>query len=409
MERLEQQSGEALAADVLIVGAGLAGTAAAAVLARQGFAVALLDTHAVYPAEFRAEKLGSPHMALLHRLGLGDTVLEAVTPMDDILVYRFGKPVSREARREYGFSYATLINALRDALPAGVQRVTGRVGAVDTGPERQNVTLNDGRRIEARLLVVATGLGDAVRRAAGIRREEVQRAHSLSLGFCLDGPASGFPFETLTYFGWKRADRMAYLTLFPIKDAMRANLFVYREPGEAWVKAFRAAPQDGLLALAPEIAGLCRGFRVAGPVEARPIDLIRTENYRRDGIVLLGDAFCTTCPAPGVGIQRVLNDVDRLCAHLPGWMATPGMSRTKIERYYDDPLKQAMDARGVGLSHYSRAIVTEEGLAWTARRLRNAVVRKGLYAVAGAMRRLRGGEALAATAADRLSGDTWRM
>lgn len=408
MERLEQE-GDTLAADVLIVGAGLAGTAAAAVLARRGFSVALVDTHAVYAAEFRAEKLGSPHMALLYRLGLGDTVLEAATPMDDILVYRFGRPVARENRREYGFSYATLINALRDALPAGVQRVTGRVSAVHAGPERQAVMLGDGRRVEARLLVVSTGLGDAVRRAAGIRREEVQRAHSLSLGFCLDGPAGGFPFETLTYFGWKRADRMAYLTLFPIKDAMRANLFVYREPGEAWVKAFRADPQEGLLALAPEIAGLCDRFRVAGPVEVRPVDLIRTEGYRRDGIVLLGDAFCTTCPAPGVGIQRVLNDVDRLCAHLPGWMATPGMGRAKIERYYDDPLKQAMDARGIGLSHYSRAIVTQDGLAWTARRLRNRVVRKALHAAAGALRRLRGGETLAAAAADRLSGDTWRM
>ncbi len=43
--------------DVLIVGAGLGGATAAAVLSRAGCRVVAVDRHAAYPADFRAEQL----------------------------------------------------------------------------------------------------------------------------------------------------------------------------------------------------------------------------------------------------------------------------------------------------------------------------------------------------------------
>ncbi|KQT45564.1 hypothetical protein ASG52_15555 [Methylobacterium sp. Leaf456] len=363
--------------DVAVIGAGLGGTAAASLIARAGHSVALIDSHAVFPQEFRAEKLGGAHWALFERLGLAEAARPALTGIGSIDIHRPGARPLRRVADEYGFAYSDLVNALRAGLPPGARVQVGRVEALETGPDRQLVTLADGRRIAARLVVVATGLGDSVRRKAGIGRVMSRSGHSLSLGFFLDRRAAAYPFESLAWYGRGPSDRTAYLTLFPVGDAMRANLFVYREAGEDWTRAFRREPAPTLGALLPGIEPACGGLGIAGRVQVRPIDLTVSEGYRRDGVVLLGDAFCTTCPAPGVGVRRVLTDVERLAqVHLPGWLASPGMDAVKIGAFYDDPVKRASDAAAIRASVFSRAMAVEPGPLWTARRLRNGWVRR---------------------------------
>ena len=44
--------------DVAIVGGGLAGSTAAAMLGRAGISAVLIDPHVTYPPELRCEKLG---------------------------------------------------------------------------------------------------------------------------------------------------------------------------------------------------------------------------------------------------------------------------------------------------------------------------------------------------------------
>src|SRR5262245_51941654 len=65
--------------DIVIAGGGLAGSTAAAMLARDGYRVVLVDPHTVYPPELRCEKLDGPQTAILHRTGLADAVLRAGT------------------------------------------------------------------------------------------------------------------------------------------------------------------------------------------------------------------------------------------------------------------------------------------------------------------------------------------
>ena len=385
----DSAAGQAIA-DVIIIGAGLAGSCAATVLARAGRSVTVVDTQAVHQPEFRAEKLAAVDMAQFERLGLDAAVKAAMTPMDDIRIYRFGELMSRESRREYGFAYSALVNALRASLPSTVNQIICRVASVAAGPDVQTVALADGRVIKGRLLVIATGLGDAVRRMAGVSRVEVAKAHSLCLAFNFATPAAALAFQSLNYFGHRRRDRVGYLSLFPINTVMRANFFVYHKVSDDWTKRFRADPQARLLEMMPEIADICDGFALKGNVEIRQIDLTRSENVRRDGVVLLGDAFCTTCPAPGVGIRRTLTDVERLCTvHLPRWLETPGIGARKIGQFYDDPVKSANDASAMARSVYSRAIVTDDGLVWAARRLRNTLVRRTFLIQAKAVRRFR--------------------
>jgi 2-polyprenyl-6-methoxyphenol hydroxylase-like FAD-dependent oxidoreductase len=99
------------------------------------------------------------------------------------------------------------------------------------------------------------------------------------------------------------------------------------------------------------------------------MDLYVVEGHRRDGVVLIGDAFQTSCPAAGTGVSRLLSDIDRLCTvHLPRWLATPGMPASKIAEFYDDPVKAAVDAKAARLAQYRRLLSTEPRLSWEVHR-----------------------------------------
>ncbi|GJE19052.1 FAD-dependent oxidoreductase [Methylobacterium marchantiae] len=368
--------------DVIVIGAGLAGTTATIALAKAGYNTAIIDTHAVYPPDFRAEKLGVPQMDLFEKLGFGELARAVTTPVDEVCVSRFGHLFSRHRVREYGVHYTALINDLRKALPASSPLVVGRVAEIETGPERQTVTLADGSVRTARLVLLATGLGDVLRRKVGIGRTMVSEKHSLSFGFDMAAPPSSFGFESLTYYGEGKGSAVAYVTLFPIGATMRANLFVYRKLTDPWVKEFRKSPEALMRQAMPGLARLCPDLAVAGPVEMRPIDVIQAAEPERDGIILLGDAFLTPCPIPGTGIGKVLTDVDRLCSeHLPRWFATPGMGKDKIAQFYADPVKHGSDEQCLRASLYAREITIGSGATWIARRLRNRVGRYGLHAL----------------------------
>ena len=106
-----------------------------------------------------------------------------------------------------------------------------------------------------------------------------------------------------------------------------------------------------------------------GPVQIRPVDLYVTKGYRQDGVVLVGDAYATSCPAAGTGARKVLVDVERLCnVHIPRWLATPGMGESKIAAYYDDPIKQACDALSARKAFTLRSYSIDPALKWAALR-----------------------------------------
>src|SRR5689334_18151084 len=81
--------------DVAIVGGGLAGSTAAAMLSRAGIRAMLIDPHPTYPPDFRCEKLDAPQVALLHKTGLAAPVLRATTADDELCVARFGYLIDR--------------------------------------------------------------------------------------------------------------------------------------------------------------------------------------------------------------------------------------------------------------------------------------------------------------------------
>src|SRR5215475_6182299 len=283
-----------LETDIAIVGGGLAGSTAAAMLARTGIRTVLIDPHPTYPPDFRCEKLDASQVALLHKTGLAGPVLRAATADDEISVARFGRLIDRRPNAQYGLFYDALVNTMRAAIPAQASFIHAKVAAIATSSDRQTLTLSTGDTLSARLVVLANGLNIALRHALGIGREVLSACHSISIGFDLTPVGRrSFDFRALTYFPERVAGRMAYLTLFPIGATMRANLFVYRDMQDAWLRQMKTAPCEALQALMPGLRGLT-GETEISDVKIRPVDLVVSTSYRQAGIVLAGDAFATS-------------------------------------------------------------------------------------------------------------------
>jgi 2-polyprenyl-6-methoxyphenol hydroxylase-like FAD-dependent oxidoreductase len=374
--------------DIAIIGGGLAGSTAAAMLGRAGVAAVLIDPHAVYPFDFRVEKLsGDEQVERFRKTGIAESVLRSATHDRENWIARFGYLLDRKPSQQYGIMYDALINAIRAEIPPGVESVCAKVTAVSTSAERQKLTLSDGEEISARLVVLANGLNVGLRRTLGIERQIVSACHSISIGFDLvpvGRPAFGFP--ALTYFSERPSDLIPYVSLFPIGERMRANLFTYREIDDPWLRQMRDAPVETLNAALPRLRRITGDFEISGDIRIRPADLYVSTGHRRPGVVLIGDAFETTCPVTGTGTDKVFTDVERLCnVHIPAWLATDGMDADKIAAFYDDPVKQACDAWSSAKAYHFRSVSIENGLYWRAQRWARFIAWLG----EGMLRRLR--------------------
>jgi 2-polyprenyl-6-methoxyphenol hydroxylase-like FAD-dependent oxidoreductase len=357
--------------DIAIIGGGLAGSTAAAMLGRAGIPAVLIDPHRAYPPDFRVEKLsGHEQLERFRKTGLAEAVLRTATHDEENWIARFGYLLDKRPIQQYGILYDGLVNAIRAEIPPAVESIFAKAVSVSTSAERQKIALSNGEEISARLVVLANGLNIGLRRTLGIERRIVSACHSISIGFDL-APVGrpSFDFPALTYFSERPSDRTPYISIFPIGKTMRANLFVYRQIDDPWLQQLRRAPEATLNASLPRLHRIIGNFRISQDIKIRPADLYVTSGYQQPGIVLVGDAFETTCPVTGTGTDKVFTDVERLCnVHIPAWLTTDGMDAEKIAAFYDDPVKKACDAWSIAKAFSFRAVSIDNGVYWRAQR-----------------------------------------
>ncbi len=365
--------------DIAVIGGGLAGSTVAAMLGRTEVSSVLIDPHEIYPHDFRCEKLDGGQVSVLRKTGLALAVLAAATLDGDAAVARYGRIIDRRPGDQHGILYDTLVNTMRGEIPTTTTTIIGKVASIQTSADRQTIALSTGETISARLAVLASGLIESFGPALGLKREVLSACHSITVGFDV-APAgrAAFDFGSLTYYAESTDDRMAYLTLFPIGNTMRANLMVYRDMRDPWLKRMRATPREAMLEIMPALERTIGQFEVTGQVKIRPADLYQTRGVEQPGIVLVGDAYSTSCPAAGTGTSKVFTDVERLCnVHIPAWLATPGMGADKIAAFYADPEKVACDTASRAKAYHLRSLSTETSLPWRTRRMARFLVGLG--------------------------------
>ncbi len=378
-------------AEIIVVGGGFAGALVATVFGRAGYDVALIDPHEKYPADFRCEKLEGYRFEILRRLGLFECVSRISTHMEELWIARFGRLLDKVPFHQGSFRYEDLVNAVRAQVPNAVKRYVSWAEEIQPSATAPSVRLLDGSEIKGRLVVMASGLNWSLLEKLGMERELLSRCHSLTLGFDLqrtDGLE--FAFQGLQYNAERVGDDVGYITLFRLERTMRANLFLYMPLKDPRVARFREDPTQALEALLPRLARLTGPYQVVGPVKIRPTDLQAMRKVEADGVVAIGDAFAVPCPATGTGTLKVLTDVERLREHVPGWLASPGMSSGKIAAFYADPLKRACDEASLAYASRLRWLATDTGPASHAHHWARFVSRVARRMLRG-LRRLRPG------------------
>ena len=359
-----------IAADIAIVGGGLAGSLAAAVLSRAGHRVALVDKRAVYPEEFRVEKIGGQQLQMFRRLGFLSGLESAGCSYDRVLNVREGKVVDVSVGQAYGLPYANLVAMARGQLPDPSSLVVDEVTALSCSDDVQHIELASGRRLNARLVVLATGMAGALGHKLGIRRRVLAAGHSVSFGFTIarrDG--APFDFKALTCYGERTSDGVDYLSLFPVPAGMRANLFMFRDPADPVMRELRRETEATLLRLLPGLRPYLGDFQVVDRIQNWVMDLSVVEGHLQPGVVLIGDAFQTNCPAAGTGVARLLVDVERLCTeYAPRWLMTEGMGKEKISQFYSDRDKIAADEQSLKMARFRQALTSRNDIGWDVRR-----------------------------------------
>lgn len=339
---------------VAIVGGGFAGACAAHVLARQGFSVALIDRQRFYPDLFRAEKLEPDQAALMRRLGLLDLRVPRRGPIGTTLNFDGRETTPFDTVEQYGISYADTVNSLLQLLPETVCRVFGRVAGIDRTAAGARVLIEAGRSVSANLVVLAAGGNEKLLASAGLVRRWERSLKSLSFGFDI-ARVDGAPwtFNGFNYHLRPNAARADYVTVFPIGDRMRVNLFTQLDPRHKLVAAFKADPTGMFEHWFPGIQERIGPFALSSPVQVVPTVFYRLKNPARAGLVAIGDEYQSVSPATGMGLSKVLNDVEALCIrHAPGWLGSGCVTRTAVRAFYADPEKAAADHRALDAWRY---------------------------------------------------------
>ena len=297
-------------ADVVVVGAGPAGAAAAITLARTGRDVVLVDK-ATFPRDKTCgDGLTTGALRILEGLGVEPAGIASWTAVDDIHVSSpSGHVVTFALPRGQG-TYAVV--ARRTELDAAVVDRARAVGvdvaegsevtdAADDG-DRVTVSLADGGTVEAPYLVAADGMWSPMRKALGHAMPGyLGEWHAFRQYFTGVGPdASGL-------WVWFEPDLLpGYLWSFPLPDGganvgfgiQRGAKVTTRQMKELWPELL-ARPHIRRV-LGPDAEPEAR--HQAWPIPARVDDIMLSAGRA----LWVGDAAAASDPMTGEGIGQAL-------------------------------------------------------------------------------------------------------
>lgn len=298
-------------ADVIVVGGGLAGIAAAVSLARSGVSVIHLAPQA--PPDRRTSALMMPSVDFLAQAGLVDNPASLGHPLTAIRIIDATSRLIRAPETLFdaaeagltafgwNFGNAALLERFQSAAPTtGLetrsQPITGyrRTGAIGT------VTLADGTTLSAPLVVGADGKKSLLRAAAGITpREHVFAEAALVCDLELGRPIGGTSVE----FHYPHGP----FTLVPA-GGNRANLVWIDE--EPVLRQTLAAGPDALCAAFTERAQRLFGsITRVSPAVVFPLSSLTVDTAGKDGVALVGEAAHAFPPIGAQGLNLGLRDV----------------------------------------------------------------------------------------------------
>jgi menaquinone-9 beta-reductase len=312
--------------DVAVVGAGIAGASIAAVLARGGLDVLLLERQRSYRDRVRGEYLAPWGVLEARAVGLeavmrGTHAVDArySVPYDELFEPAAAENAKadnstflRGVRGPLCASHPRSCQALADeAVRLGADLVRGVTGVRVQAGTRPSIAYRNGAeiRLRPRLIIGADGRASTVRKQSGIHLEVAPSTHVVA-GMLVE-EASRWPDDQ--YGIGVEGDLQFYV--FP-QGGGRLRLYTCHANEQAARWAGRAGPRRFLQAFAglrsiPEALGL-RDVTAAGPCATFGGEQTWCIEPYADGTVLVGDAGGYDDPVDGQGLSLALCDVRQL-------------------------------------------------------------------------------------------------
>lgn len=328
--------------DVVVVGGGMVGAAAALGLAQIGWSVALLEHDAPAPfdkdsvPDLRVSALGCTSVALLKQLGAWPQVQQMrYAPYRRLETWEQpGSQVVFDAASlslpELGFMVENRILQLAlwqqfAECPNLTLLCPSRLQSMVRIDDYWKVTLNEQEEIQGRLVIGADGANSLVRRLAGIGTSGWQYRQSCML-ITVDTDVMQ---QDTTWQQFFPTGPRAFLPLFD----HWASLVWFDSP-----QRIRQLQAMSMAQLSQEIAAFFPSrLGAVKAIAAGAFPLVRrhAQQYVKPGLVLLGDAAHTINPLAGQGVNLGYRDVDALLEVLSQAreLAEPWHSEQVLLRY----------------------------------------------------------------------------
>lgn len=310
------------ASDILVVGAGMVGAAAALSLAGEGFSVSLIEANELpqwSEAEYnlRVCAISAASEQLLKNVGVWQQILDSrASAYEHMYVWDADSSLDFDAA-ESGEAYLGHIvenNLINSSLIAqcrkqsGIRLITGcRVSAMNWHDDHIQATLDQGDDICSKLLIAADGGNSQIRRLSAIE----STGHDYRQSGIVARVRTELPHQNTA---WQRFLSTGPLALLPLSDGSCSIV---------WSADQKRADELLQLNTAEFAEQLTDAFEhrlgeieVLSPHAGFPLVLANARSYVKGRIVLLGDAAHRVHPLAGQGVNLGFQDVTELSSTL---------------------------------------------------------------------------------------------
>ncbi|WP_019408402.1 2-octaprenyl-3-methyl-6-methoxy-1,4-benzoquinol hydroxylase [Pseudomonas psychrophila] len=304
-------------ADLLIVGAGMVGSALALALKDSGLNIVLLDGSplsvkpftAQDPFEPRVSALSAASQRILQRLGAWDGIRSRrISPYSHMHVWDGSGTghIQFSAASVHAEVLGHIVEnrVVQDALLECVQGTdiemlaSARLEQMRRAGDDWLLTLADGRTLRAPLVIAADGANSAVRRLTGCETREWDYQHHAIV-------TSVHCAQTHQQTAWQRFTDHGPLAFLPLE----------REGQQDWCSiVWSTTPEQAEKLMALDDAAFCRELEFAfegrlgdvlsaDPRVCVPLRQRHAKRYVAEGLALIGDAAHTIHPLAGQGVN----------------------------------------------------------------------------------------------------------
>jgi len=310
---------------VIIVGAGPVGLSCAALLARAGIPVLVLEATLERGRDLRASTWHPPTLDMLDELGLAAPLVAAglITPTWQVRMHPSGEravfdlaAIASETGHPYRLQceqqvFCELLETRLAETPGVTLWRGAEVTGLEQSADRVSVAFRraDGSTgtVAAAWVIGADGARSRVRDAVGLQLEGSTYPETTILA------TTTFPFEdhleglSNVNYCWSAEGTFSLLRL---PRLWRVSL--YADEGETVEQALAPASIQAKL---QRIVPIRQGHEI---LEARPYRIHQriVDDYRRGRVLLAGDAAHLNSPSGGMGMNGGLHDAFNLCARL---------------------------------------------------------------------------------------------